>query len=93
MKISTASIVLTALLGSTAVAQSAEIAVFTKNKVDPFFEEARVGADVAAKSLGYQTVQYAPTRPNNFRSRSPRSRTRSQESPPEWCSSRSISRV
>lgn len=66
MKISTASIVLTALLGSTAVAQSAEIAVFTKNKVDPFFEEARVGADVAAKSLGYQTVQYAPTRPNNF---------------------------
>ncbi|UAX97793.1 sugar ABC transporter substrate-binding protein [Ensifer adhaerens] len=46
--------------------KAGEIAVFTKNNVDPFFEEARSGATLAAKSLGYSTVQYAPTRPNNF---------------------------
>ena len=59
----------TALSPVAATAQqggSGEIAVFTKNKVDPFFEEARVGSDVAAKALGYRVVQYAPTRPNNF---------------------------
>lgn len=67
MKTALASVILLAISASCAMAQDkGEIAVFTKNKVDPFFEEARVGADVAAKGLGYSTVQYAPTRPNNF---------------------------
>lgn len=56
-----------ALMATSALAQSSdEIAVFTKNKVDPFFEEARFGADSKAKELGLKTVQYAPTQPNNF---------------------------
>jgi ribose transport system substrate-binding protein len=60
--------VLTALVTGAHAQDSkgGEIAVFTKNNVDPFFEEARVGTNVAAKALGYATVQYAPTRPNNF---------------------------
>lgn len=66
MKRNVITILIATFLGSAAAAHSAEIAVFTKNKVDPFFEEARVGADAAAKTLGYKTVQYAPTRPNNF---------------------------
>ncbi|MBZ7924224.1 sugar ABC transporter substrate-binding protein [Ensifer adhaerens] len=45
---------------------SNEIAVFTKNKVDPFFEEARYGAETNATALGLKAVQYAPTQPNNF---------------------------
>jgi ribose transport system substrate-binding protein len=55
------------LLSGSAFAQASnEIAVFTKNKVDPFFEEARIGANVAAASFGLKTTQYAPTKPNNF---------------------------
>ena len=55
------------VLATNAMAQdSGEIAVFTKNKIDPFFQEARVGAEASANSLGFAVVQYAPTKPNNF---------------------------
>ncbi|MCR9120978.1 MAG: sugar ABC transporter substrate-binding protein [Phyllobacteriaceae bacterium] len=43
-----------------------EIAVFTKNQVDPFFNDIRVGAEMAAAAKGWSTVQYVPTKPNNL---------------------------
>lgn len=55
------------IFAQTATAQGVgDIAVFSKNKTDPFFEETRAGADASAKRLGISIVHYAPTRGNNF---------------------------
>lgn len=61
-------LLLSALAQSAALAFAAddEVAVFTKNKVDPFFEGARAGADASAKRLGLKTIHFAPTKPNNL---------------------------
>lgn len=52
------------LLALPALAE--EIAVFTKNQVDPFFNDIRIGADMAAANKGWDTIQYVPTKPNNL---------------------------
>ncbi len=41
-----------------AFADGETIAVFTKNQTNPYFQTVRVGADVAAKSLGAKTLHY-----------------------------------
>ncbi len=42
------------------------IAVFTKNRVNPGYEAARIGADRAAKRLGASVIHYVPERPDNI---------------------------
>ena len=41
------------------------IAVFTKNRTNPAYEAARIGADRTAKRLGASTVHYVPERPDD----------------------------
>ena len=41
------------------------IAVFTKNRTNPAYEAARIGADRTAKRLGASTIHYVPERPDN----------------------------
>ena len=41
------------------------IAVFTKNRTNPAYEAARLGADRVAARLGASTVHYVPERPDN----------------------------
>ena len=42
------------------------IAVFTKNRTNPAYEAARLGADRAARGLGAQTRHYVPDRPDDI---------------------------
>jgi ribose transport system substrate-binding protein len=66
-KISSVLILACASLGNSyAIAADNEVAIFTKNKTDPFFQGARAGADASAKRLGLKTVHFAPTKPNNL---------------------------
>ncbi len=44
---------------------SFRIAVFTKNKTNPAYEAARIGADKAAIRLGASTFHYVPEHPDN----------------------------
>jgi len=44
---------------------SPRIAVFTKNRTNPAYEAARLGADRTAARLGATTVHYVPERPDN----------------------------
>jgi ribose transport system substrate-binding protein len=44
---------------------SPRIAVFTKNRTNPAYEAARIGADRTAKRLGASTVHYVPERPDD----------------------------
>jgi ribose transport system substrate-binding protein len=53
-------------LASGARADSETIAVFTKNQTNPYFQAVRIGADVAAKSLGAKTLHYIPTKPDSI---------------------------
>ena len=41
------------------------IAVFTKNRTNPAYEAARLGADRVAARLGATTVHYVPEQPDN----------------------------
>ncbi len=41
------------------------IAVFTKNRTNPAYEAARIGADRTATRLGASTIHYVPERPDN----------------------------
>jgi ribose transport system substrate-binding protein len=41
------------------------IAVFTKNRTNPAYEAARLGADRIAARLGAETVHYVPEKPDN----------------------------
>ena len=41
------------------------IAVFTKNRTNPAYEAARLGADRVAARLGASTIHYVPERPDN----------------------------
>lgn len=41
------------------------IAVFTKNRLNPAYDAARLGADRTAARLGARTVHYVPERPDN----------------------------
>ncbi|HEY0336898.1 MAG TPA: sugar ABC transporter substrate-binding protein [Burkholderiales bacterium] len=41
------------------------IAVFTKNRANPAYAAARLGADRSAKQLGARTVHYVPTKPDD----------------------------
>jgi ribose transport system substrate-binding protein len=43
----------------------ARIAVFTKNRTNPAYEAARLGADRTAARLGASTVHYVPDRPDS----------------------------
>ena len=49
-----------------ALADGETIAVFTKNQTNPYFQTVRVGADVAAKSLGAKTIHYIPTKADSI---------------------------
>lgn len=42
-----------------------KIAVFTKNRTNPAYEAARLGADRAARELGAETVHYVPETPDD----------------------------
>jgi len=44
---------------------SFRIAVFTKNRTNPAYESARIGADRAAKRLGVSTFHFVPEHPDN----------------------------
>jgi ribose transport system substrate-binding protein len=44
---------------------SFRIAVFTKNRTNPAYESARIGADRAAAQLGASTIHYVPEQPDN----------------------------
>jgi len=44
---------------------SPRIAVFTKNRTNPAYEAARIGADRAAMRLGASTLHYVPEQPDN----------------------------
>jgi ribose transport system substrate-binding protein len=44
---------------------SPRIAVFTKNRTNPAYEAARIGADRTARRLGASTVHYVPEQPDN----------------------------
>lgn len=55
-----------ALLATGAWAADETIAVFTKNQTNPYFQTVRVGADVAAKSMGAKAVHYIPTKPDSI---------------------------
>ena len=46
---------------------SPRIAVFTKNRTNPAYEAARIGADRAAIRLGASTLHYVPAQPDNVR--------------------------
>src|SRR5438874_12478824 len=43
-----------------------QIAVFTKNQTNPFFQTVRMGADNAAKQLNVKVVHYIPTKPDSI---------------------------
>src|SRR5262245_32411458 len=43
-----------------------QIAFFTKNQTNPFFQTVRMGADNAAKQLGVTVVHYIPTKPDSI---------------------------
>lgn len=49
-----------------ALADGETIAIFTKNQTNPYFQTVRVGADVAAKSLGAKTIHYIPTKADSI---------------------------
>jgi ribose transport system substrate-binding protein len=55
-----------ALMTSAAYAAEGEVAVFTSNNTDPFFQTIRDGADFSAEERGMATIQYVPTKPNNI---------------------------
>jgi len=55
-----------ALLSTGALAADETIAVFTKNQTNPYFQTVRVGAEVAAKSMGAKVVHYIPTKPDSI---------------------------
>ena len=44
---------------------SPTIAVFTKNRTNPAYEAARLGADRTAARLGGRTLHYVPEKPDN----------------------------
>jgi len=54
------------LISTAALAAGETIAVFTKNQTNPYFQTVRVGAEVAAKSLGAKVVHYIPTKPDSI---------------------------
>lgn len=54
------------LISTAALAAGETIAVFTKNQTNPYFQTVRVGAEVAAKSLGAKAVHYIPTKPDSI---------------------------
>lgn len=54
------------LISTGALAADETIAVFTKNQTNPYFQTVRVGAEVAAKSLGAKAVHYIPTKPDSI---------------------------
>ena len=56
-----------AALPITAFAQSGEqIAVFTKNQTNPFFQVVRLGADSAARQMGAVVTHHVPTKPDSI---------------------------
>ena len=44
---------------------SPRIAIFTKNRTNPAYEAARIGADRTARRLGASTIHYVPEQPDN----------------------------
>lgn len=56
----------TILMSTAALAAGETIAVFTKNQTNPYFQTVRIGAEVAAKSLGAKAVHYIPTKPDSI---------------------------
>jgi ribose transport system substrate-binding protein len=43
-----------------------EIALFTKNQTNPYFQSIRLGANDAARQMGARVVHYVPTRPDSI---------------------------
>jgi len=56
----------TALWSGSALAAGENIAVFTKNLTNPYFQAVRVGSETAAKALGAKVIQYVPTKPDSI---------------------------
>ncbi|MEH2548940.1 ribose transport system substrate-binding protein [Bradyrhizobium sp. AZCC 2262] len=54
------------LAASPALAAGEIIAAFTKNQVDPHFEDVRAGVEQMAKKMNATVRQYVPTKPNNI---------------------------
>jgi len=44
----------------------AQIALFTKNQTNPYFQSIRLGAENAAKQMNARIVHYVPTRPDSI---------------------------
>jgi len=68
MKASRIVLAAAALGAATAVAHAdgETIAVFTKNQTNPFFQNLRVGTEIAARQLGAKVIQYVPTKPDSI---------------------------
>ena len=47
-------------------ADGEQIALFTKNQTNPYFQSIRLGADDAARQMGVEIVHYVPTRPDSI---------------------------
>jgi len=62
----TASVAAMLGLSSAALADGEIIAVFTKNQTNPYFQNVRVGADTAAKSMNAKITHYIPTKPDSI---------------------------
>lgn len=43
-----------------------QVALFTKNQTNPYFQSIRLGADSAAEQMGATVVHYVPTRPDSI---------------------------
>lgn len=64
-----ASTFLVAGLASTAGAQTSggeQLAVFTKNQTNPFFQAFRLGAESAVKQMNARLTHYVPTKPDSI---------------------------
>lgn len=43
-----------------------QIALFTKNQTNPYFQSIRLGAEDAARQMGAEIINYVPTRPDSI---------------------------
>jgi ribose transport system substrate-binding protein len=55
-----------AMCGSLAHADGENIAVFTKNLTNPYFQSVRLGAESAAKAMHANVTNYVPTKPDSI---------------------------
>ena len=61
-----AAAIVAATVSGAVHADGEKIAVFTKNKTNPFFQAVRLGADNAAKQMNATVLHYVPTKPDSI---------------------------